>query len=111
MSESAQKAMKFWMTTDQLIFPLLGALHVIGILIKASASGCSAITTDSSEVHSANCMMNYLWLEIFLSIGLFIVICLAAFYDLWKSAEMSHAPHTPLKNYVKELVAPKLGIS
>ena len=24
---------------------------------------------------------------------------------------MSHAPHTPLKNYVKELVAPKLGIS
>ena len=34
-----------------------------------------------------------------------------AFYDLWKSAEMSHAPHTPLKNHVKELLAPKLGVS
>lgn len=33
--------------------------------------------------------------------------CEAA-YDLWKSAEMSHAPHAPLKTHVKEVVGPKL---
>ena len=34
-----------------------------------------------------------------------------AFYDLWKSAEMSHAPHTPLKHRFKQWMAPKLGLA
>jgi hypothetical protein len=38
-------------------------------------------------------------------------ISFLAFYDLWKSAEMAHAPHTPLKNRFKEWVAPKLGLA
>ena len=28
----------------------------------------------------------------------------SALYDMWKSAEMEHAPHTPLKNHIKDLV-------
>jgi len=110
MEEKDRRAMMGWMVADQVIFPVLGLLYIIAIFSAAAAFGCTPYGTETPERHSSGCMSKYLWLEIFLSVSSFIVICLAAFYDLWKSAEMSHAPHTPLKNRVKEIVAPKLGL-